>query len=96
MNLEGFYENWDGDIVLSEVHRFKNEDDFLEKAQKYVDYTRSYHVPVIKHNVEIISIVVNEDEEWHSKMIAEEEGFKGRELTVYKVDLDWESVHDNI
>lgn len=90
MELKGFYEDWDGEIVLSEVSRFKDENDFLEQAQHYFDYTRGYHIPVNKDNVEVIAIVVNEDEEWYTKRLAEEEGFTGRELTVYKVDFDYD------
>lgn len=91
--LDIFYENWDGDIVLSNIHNFKNEQDFLKQAQNYLDKTRGYHVPIITHNIERIAIVVNEDGEWHSKNIADEEGFDGEEMLVYKVDLDWESVN---
>lgn len=92
MELKGFYEDWDGEIVLSEVSRFKDENDFLKQAQKYFDYTRGYHVPV-KENAEVITIVVNEDEEWYTKNLAEKEGFEGRELTVYKVEFDYDKVN---
>ncbi|AYP68294.1 hypothetical protein PQE75_gp185 [Bacillus phage vB_BcoS-136] len=91
--LDIFYENWDGDIVLSNIHNFKSEQDFLEQAQKYVDKTRGYHIPVITTNTELITIVVNEDGEWHSKNIADKKGFDGEEMLVYKADLDWESVN---
>lgn len=93
MDLKGFYEDWCGEIVLSEVSRFKDQEDFLEQAQKYFTYTRGFHVPAIKENIEIITIVVNEDEEWYSKKSAEEEGFVGRELLVYKVDFDYEKAN---
>ena len=92
--LDIFYENWDGDIVLSEVTNFKNVDEFLEAAQNYVDKTRDYHVPVTKTNVEVVTIVVNDEGEWYSKMIADEEDFAGRELTVYKTDIDYDAIHD--
>jgi hypothetical protein len=91
--LDIFYENWDGDIVLSETSNFTNEEDFLKQAQNYVNKTRGYHVPVIKENIELVSIVVNDEGEWYSKMVAEENDFEGKEITVYKTDLDWESVH---
>ena len=91
--LDIFYENWDGDMVLSNIHNFENEQDFLKQAQKYVDKTRGYHVPVIAHNIERITIVVNDDGEWHGKNIADEERFDGEEMLVYKVNLDWESVN---
>jgi hypothetical protein len=91
--LDIFYENWDGDMVLSETSNFINEEDFLEQARKYVNETRGYNVPVARENVEVVTIIVNDEGEWHSKMIAEEDNFKGRELTVYKTDLDWDSVN---
>lgn len=93
MDLNGFYEDWDGEMVLSEVSRFKDESDFLEQAQKYFDYTRGYHVPVKKDSIEVLTVIVNEDEEWYSKKSAEKNGFEGRELTVYKVDFDYEKVN---
>lgn len=92
MDLKGFYEDWDGEIVLSEVARFESESDFLKQAQNYFDYTRGYHVPV-KEEVEIITIVVNEDEEWYTKRLAEKEGFEGKELTVYKVEFDYDKAN---
>jgi hypothetical protein len=89
--LDIFYQDYDGEMVLSGVNNFANEQDFLNQAQLYVDATVVCHVPLIKTNVEVVTIVVNDEGEWYSKMIADEEGFEGKELEAYKVDIDWES-----
>lgn len=89
--LEIFYQDYDGEMVLSATTHFEDEKDFLNQAQQYVNTTISYHVPVTTSSVEIITIVVNDEGEWTSEVTADRQGFEGKELVVYKVDLDWEN-----
>mgnify|MGYP006979254047 CR=1 FL=1 len=97
MSIKGFFEDWDGEEVLSDARNFKDEKDFLEQATKYVEETRGYHVPLI--NVVKTTIIFN-DEEWRYKNDmdlwneVEEEKFIGEELVVYKAELDYGSVED--
>jgi hypothetical protein len=85
----GFYEDWDGAIILQEVSSFESKVEFMEKAHKYVKHTRGYTVPVLEPVV--VDIVVTSDGDWITAEHAEEHGFKGKTLTVYKSDLDWEN-----
>ncbi|WP_148359640.1 hypothetical protein [Peribacillus simplex] len=86
MPVKGFFEDWDGEIVLSDVRNFKDAKDFLEKAEEYVKETRGYRVPVL--NPTIDEIVFN-DEEWFPADTAENEGFEGEKITVFASDINW-------
>lgn len=93
--IKGFFEDWDGEEVLSDVRNFKDERDFVEQATKYVEETRGYHVPLI--NV-VKTVIIFNDEEWRYKddvdlwSEVEEERFIGKELLVYKAELDYGSI----
>lgn len=89
--LDIFYQDYDGEMVLSEVANFTDEKDFLNQAQQYVNSTITQDVPLVSTKVEVVSIVANNEGEWHSKMIADEIAFEGEELEVYKVDIDWDN-----
>jgi hypothetical protein len=95
--IKGFFENWNGTEVLSDVRNFKDEKDFLKQATKYVGETRGCYVPLI--NV-VKTVIIFNDEEWKYKddMVlwneVEEEKFIGEELVVYKAELDYESIED--
>lgn len=85
MAVKGFFEDWDGEMVLSDVRNYKDESDFLEQAEKYVTMTRGYRVPVLKPKVTEIKF---NGEEWSFDDV---EDFEGDEITVYYSDLDWEN-----
>ncbi|MGM7720618.1 hypothetical protein [Metabacillus sp. Hm71] len=90
--LNKFLEDWDGEIVLSDIRNFKDENDFLEQAEKYVKETRGYKVPLFKPL--LMEIVYNGDvydECWQSKSYAQKTGFKGEVITVYKSTLDYDN-----
>jgi len=97
MSIKGFFEDWDGEEVLSDIRNFKDEKDFLEQATKYVEETRGYHIPLI--NV-VKTVIIFNGEEWRYKddvdlwNEVEEEKFIGEELVVYKAELDYGSVED--
>lgn len=82
--VKGFFEDYDGEMVLSDIRNFKNEDDFVEKAEDYVKETRGYRVPVLSPS--ITEIIFN-DEEWRN---ADADEFEGEKITVYVSDLDWD------
>lgn len=88
MAVTGFFEDWDGEIVLSDIRNYKDSTDFLQQAEKYVTETRGYRVPVLEPS--ITEIIFN-DEEWQNADVAEIEGEK---ITVYASDLDWENAED--
>jgi hypothetical protein len=85
--LEIFYQDYDGEMVLSGISNFKDEKDFLNQAQQYINATITYHVPLVESDVKVITVIVNDEGEWSSDLTA----FEGKELTVYIVDLDWEN-----
>lgn len=87
--IKGFFEDWDGEMVLSDIRNFKDEKDFLEQAEKYVKETRGYRVPVLEPSITEIKF---NDEEWHP---ADDEDFEGEKITVYCSDLDWENSEEN-
>ena len=89
--IKGFFEDWDGEMVLSDVRNFKDEKDFLAQAEKYVKETRGYCVPVLEPSVTEIKF---NDEEWHP-VDDDEEEFEGEKITVYCSDLDWENSEEN-
>lgn len=89
--LDIFYQDYDGEMVLSRVTNFTDEKDFLNQAQQYVNATITQDVPLVSTNVEVITIVANNDGEWYSKVIVEKGAFEGEELEVYKVDIDWDN-----
>lgn len=93
--LDIFYQDYDGGMVLSGVNNFIDEKDFLHQAQQYINVTVSYDAPLVSANVEVFTIIVNDEGEWHGKMIADEEGFTGKELEVYKVDIDWDTTKES-
>ena len=64
MSIKGFFEDWDGKEILSDVRNFKDERDFVEQATKYVEKTRGYYVPLI--NV-VKTVIIFNDEEWRYK-----------------------------
>ncbi|WP_051957233.1 hypothetical protein [Bacillus sp. UNC322MFChir4.1] len=83
--IKGFFEDGDGEMVLSDIRNFKDEKDFLEQAEKYVTETRSYRVPVLEPSV--TDIVFN-DEEWKP---ADDPDLEGEKITVYCSDLDYDN-----
>lgn len=86
----GFFEDWDGEMVLSDIRNYKDEHEFLEQAEKYVTETRGYRVPVLQPSV--MDIVFN-DEEWKP---ADDPDFKGEKITVYVSDLDYENAETEV
>lgn len=85
MTIKGFFEDYDGEMVLSDVRNYKDSKDFLEQAEKYVEQTRGYHVPVLEP---VKTEIVFDDEEWQN---ADTATINGKKITVYKSDLDWEN-----
>lgn len=85
MTIKGFFEEYDGEIVLGDVRNFKDEKDFIEQAEKYVKETRGYRVPVLQPQVTDIKF---NDEEWQP---ADVEDFDGEKITVYCSELDYEN-----
>lgn len=83
--IPGFFEDGDGEVVLSDVRNFLNEEDFLRKAEQYVKDTRGYRVPVLKPSITDIKF---NDDEWKN---ADEPEFEGEKLTVYAASLDYEN-----
>ncbi len=95
MSVEGFMEDWDGEIVLSDIRNFKDENDFLEKAEKYVEETRGYKVPLFKPTkIEVVYNPDNDEHCWMGKIFAERANFEGETITVYKSVLDYDSIQD--
>jgi len=88
--LEIFYQDEDGEMVLSGVNNFIDEKDFLNQSQQYVNATITHDVPLVSTNVEVITIVVNDEGEWSSNLT--DTDFEGKELVVYKVDIDWDKI----
>lgn len=91
MTIQGFMEDWDEEIVLSDIRNFKDEKDFVEQAEKYVKETRGYRVPLFAPIV--MEVVYNgENEEcWATKNYALKTGFEGETITVYKSTLDYDN-----
>ncbi|RIJ63621.1 hypothetical protein [Rummeliibacillus sp. POC4] len=91
MTVKGFMEDWDGEIILSDTHNFKDDKDFIKQAEDYVKTTRGYKVPVLPPT--LLEIVYNGEQEecWASKSYAMKTGFDGETLTVYRSDLDWDN-----
>lgn len=91
MPVNGFMEDWDGEVVLSDIRNFKSENDFVQQAQIYIDETRGYHVPIMQPTT--INIVYNGDLEecWMEKKGAIQQGFEGETITVFKSNIDWEN-----
>jgi hypothetical protein len=87
MPVKGFFEDYDGEIVLSDIRNFNNESEFVEQAEKYVQETRGYYVPTVRASLNITDIVFN-DEEWKP---ADDPDFEGEKLTVYVIGLDYEN-----
>ncbi|MED1023335.1 hypothetical protein [Bacillus mycoides] len=76
-----FLEDYDGQIILSDVRNFKNKKEFVEQAEKNLSENKGYPVTVFQPYT--TNIIVGE-EEWK---IVDEPGFKGEETTVYCADV---------
>jgi hypothetical protein len=85
MEIKGFFEDYDGEIVLGDIRSFKDEQDFIAQAEKYVKETRGYRVPVLQPQVTEIKF---DDEEWKP---ADDPDFEGEKITVYCSELDFEN-----
>lgn len=83
--VKGFLEDYDGQIILSDVRNFKSKKDFIEQAEKYLLKNKGCRIKVLHPCV--TEILVGE-EEWKP---ADDSDFKGKEITVYCADLDFES-----
>ncbi|HHB1882723.1 TPA: hypothetical protein ACOQ34_005286 [Bacillus cereus] len=84
-----FLEDWDGEIVLSDIRNFKDEKEFLEEAEKYILENRGYRIPVLQPK--ITSVIVG-NEEWKP---ADDPFIEGQKITVYCSDLDLENSEGN-
>jgi len=80
MSVKGFMEDWDGEIVISDVRNYKDANDFLEQATKYASETRGYKVPLSEP--EIMTVFYNDENDEQSWSTNNE--FNGEELSVYK------------
>ncbi|MGG0889923.1 hypothetical protein [Cytobacillus horneckiae] len=83
-SLKGFFECWDGEMVLSDIRNFKDEADFIQRAQDYVSETRGQKIPLSEPTLSVIKI---NDEEWANVDVAE---FEGEVITVFVSDIEWE------
>lgn len=94
MTVKGFMEDWDGEMVLSDIRNFENEQDFLKQAEEYVTETRGYKVQVLQPS--LMDIMFNSDREdcWMEVTDAEKAGYEGQRITVYKADLDYENAEE--
>ncbi|MEK3909648.1 hypothetical protein [Oceanobacillus sp. FSL W7-1309] len=95
MAIEGFMEDWDGEMVLSDIRNFKDENDFLEQAEKYVKETRGNRVPILEP--QLMNVVYNSENDehcWMAKKYAERSSFEGETITVYKSDIDYQNAED--
>ena len=91
--IKGFFEDYDGEMVLSDIRNFKDDKDFMEQAQKYVDETRGQHMPLSEPVV--LSIIYNNEgaeDCWKTKSDAEKINFHGEEITVYQSAINNEPI----
>lgn len=82
MTLKGFFEDWDGEIVLSDIRNYKSAEEFVERAKEYVEETRGHRIPVFPPTLTDIKY---NDEEWQPADVAE---FEGTVITVYCSYID--------
>jgi hypothetical protein len=85
MSVKGFFEDYDGDIVLGDIRSFNDKQDFVEQAERYVAETRGYRVPLLEPTVEDIKF---NDEDWKP---ADDPDFEGEKITVYVSGLDYDN-----
>ncbi|MBJ8030708.1 hypothetical protein [Bacillus cereus group sp. N21] len=83
--VQGFFEDYDGQIILSDVRNFKSKKEFVEQAEKYLLENKSCQETVIKPHV--TNILVGE-EEWKP---ADDPDFEGEEITVYCAEVHSEN-----
>lgn len=87
MPIIGFFEDYDGEMVLSDVRNYENGQDFVHKAEKYVKETRGYRVPVLEPS--IMEIILN-DEAWRPVDDTDLE-VECETITVYVSYLHWDA-----
>ncbi|EOA3906178.1 MULTISPECIES: hypothetical protein [Bacillus cereus group] len=85
MTIKCFFEDYDGEIVLSDVRNFKDADDFVKQAETYVAETRGFRIPILQPTV--TDILVGE-EEWKPE---DDPDFEGKKITVYCSVIDQEN-----
>lgn len=85
-----FFEDYDGDIILSDINNFKDEKDFVEQAEAFLLENRGYRIPVTSTAVE--DILVGE-EEWKP---GDDDDFEGEKMTVYAAVLDYDNADKEI
>ncbi|MDP7980118.1 hypothetical protein [Bacillus multifaciens] len=83
--VQGFFEDYDGQIILSDVRNFKSKKEFVEQAEKYLLENKGCRETVIKPHV--TEIIVGE-EEWKP---ADDPDFDGEEITVYCAEIHSEN-----
>ena len=76
-----FFEDYNGDVILSDINNFKDEKDFVEQAEAYLLENRGYFIPVTPPTVEDILVG---DEEWKP---GDDDDFEGEKMTVYTAVL---------
>lgn len=82
--VEGFFEDYDGEEVLSDIRNFKDETDFKQQASKYVEATRGYKCDL--SDVTKTKIIFS-GEEWMYELTAEDEEFSGKQIEVYHSEI---------
>ncbi|HDX9530180.1 TPA: hypothetical protein ROX84_005487 [Bacillus thuringiensis] len=85
MTVKCFFEDYDGEIVLSDVRNFKDADDFVKQAETHVAETRGFRIPILQPTV--TDILVGE-EEWKPD---DDSDFEGKKITVYCSVIDQEN-----
>lgn len=79
--VKGFFEDYDGQTILSDVRNFKSKKEFVEQAEKYLLENQWGEKIVVKAHV--TEILVGE-EEWKP---ADDPDFEGEEITVYCAEV---------
>jgi hypothetical protein len=80
-----FFEDYDGQTILSDVRNFKSKKEFVEQAEKYLLENKWNEKIVVKAHV--TEILVGE-EEWKP---ADDPDFEGEEITVYCAEIHSEN-----
>ncbi|MGE6620016.1 hypothetical protein [Bacillus mycoides] len=87
--IKGFLEDYDGLIVLSDIRNFKDGEEFVEQAEKYILENRGHRIPVLQPQVTEIMIG---DEEWKP---GDDPNIEGERITVFCSELDLENSEEN-
>lgn len=83
--IKGFFEDWEGEIVLSDTKNYESAQEFLKKAQEYVKDTRDEFYP-IGENYRVRDILVSDDC-WRYVDDSKEGSNIGKKIEVYETDI---------